>query len=109
MHPLILDNLEAIRALCREYGVVRLDVIGSAAGGRFVPEASDVDFVVTFANTHVPGYADRYFGLAEALEALLHRPVDLIVERAIRNPYFRAEVEASRQLIFDETHASTAA
>lgn len=101
MHPLILDNLEAIRALCREYGVSRLDVIGSAADGRFVTDLSDVDFVVTFAETHRPGYADRYLGLADALETLLRRPVDLIVERAVRNPYFRTEVEASRQLIYD--------
>ena len=110
MNPLITDNLEAIRALCREYGVIRLDLFGSAATDAFDPEASDVDFVVTFAQTRVPGYADRFFGFAEAMEALLGRPVDLVVDRAIRNRFFRAEVEATRKLVYDEeTHADTAA
>lgn len=109
MNSLIANNLKAIRALCREYGVLRLDLIGSAAGGSFVAETSDVDFVVTFANTRVPGYADRYLGFADALETLLGRPVDLVVERAIRNQYFWAEVEATRRLVYDEEHADTAA
>ena len=107
MHSLIQDNLEAIRALCREYGVARLDVFGSAADGRFATHLSDFDFVVAFAEPHLSGYADRYLGLAESLEALLERRVDLVVERAIRNPYFRAEFEATRRLVFNETYAHT--
>lgn len=109
MHSLIDDNLEAIRALCRNYGVARLDVFGSAADSRLMTNLSDVDFVVTFAEPHLPGYADRYLGLAEALEALLGRPVDLVVDRAIRNPYFRSEVEASRHPLYDEADAHSAA
>lgn len=109
MNPLITDNLEAIRVLCREYGVIRLDLFGSAATDSFVPRVSDVDFVVTFANTRVPGYADRFLSFVDALESLLGRPVDLVIERSIRNPYFRAEVEATRQPLYDEAHAHTAA
>ncbi len=30
MNRLILDNIEAIRTLCREYGVTRLEIFGSA-------------------------------------------------------------------------------
>lgn len=43
---MIQDNLEAIRALCREYGVVRLDVFGSVVVDAFDLECSDVDFIV---------------------------------------------------------------
>ena len=48
-----------------------------------------------------PGaYADAYFGLREALEALSARPVDLVTEAALENPYFRRRVEAERRLLF---------
>lgn len=109
MSHLISDNLEMIRALCRDYGVLRLDVFGSATTDAFDTGTSDVDFVVTFANTRTPGYADRYLGLAESLESLLGRPVDLVVDRSIRNHYFREAVEATRQPVYDETDSQTAA
>ena len=102
----MLDLIEAhrteINALCRQYGVLRLDLFGSVATGNFDPAASDLDFVATFADTWKPGYADRYLSFAEALEALFGRPVDVVSERSIRNPYFRQAVEASRQPIYDE-------
>ncbi len=109
MIPLIQDNLDAIRALCREYGVRRLDLFGSAATGTFDPAASDLDFVVAFADTRAPGYADRYLGLAEALEALLGRGVELVTERSIRNPYFRRAVDATRQPLYERRDQETAA
>ena len=109
----MIDLIEAHRAevdaLCRQYGVLRLDLFGSAATGNFDPSTSDLDFVATFADTRKPGYADRYLSFAEALEALFERPVDVVTERSIRNPYFRQSVEASRQLVYDEQGASAAA
>ena len=54
-------------------------------------------------------YADRYLDFADALERLLGRKVDLLTERCIRNPYFRREVEAARQVIYDERGEKTAA
>jgi uncharacterized protein len=109
MNDLIEKQRDAIRALCQRYGVRRLDLFGSAATGAFDEETSDLDFVATFADTRLPGYADRYLGFAEALETLFGRPVDVITERAIRNPYFRQAVEASRQPIYDERDAPAAA
>ena len=109
MNGLIEQHHDAIRALCQKYGVRRLDLFGSAATGAFDPATSDLDFVATFADTRSPGYADRYLGFAEALEMLFGRPVDVITERSIRNPYFRQAVEASRQPIYDERDAPAAA
>ena len=102
MSPLIEPHLAAIRALCREHRVRRLDLFGSAATDAFDPASSDLDFVVSFANTRSPGYADRYLGFAEALEALFGRAVDVVTDRSIRNPYFRHAVEASRQPVYAE-------
>jgi predicted nucleotidyltransferase len=109
MNGLIEQQRDAIRALCQQYGVRRLDLFGSAATGAFDEETSDLDFVATFADTRSPGYADRYLGFAEALEGLFGRPVDVITERSIRNPYFRQTVEASRQPVYDERDAPAAA
>ena len=109
MNELIEQYRDAIRALCQKYGVRRLDLFGSATTGAFDPVTSDLDFVATFADTRSPGYADRYLGLAEALEELFGRSVDLITERSIRNAYFRQAVEASRQSIYDERDAPAAA
>jgi predicted nucleotidyltransferase len=109
MIGVIEQQLEAIHALCRMYGVRRLDLFGSAATGAFNPATSDLDFVATFADTDGPGYADRYLDFADALEALFGRPVDVVTERSIRNPYFRQAVEASRQRVHNERHALVAA
>src|ERR671913_1559472 len=109
MNGLIEQHRDAIRALCQRYDVRRLDLFGSAATGAFDAETSDLDFVATFTDTRSPGYADRYLGFAEALETLFGRPVDVITERSIRNPYFRQAVEESRQPIYDERDAPAAA
>ena len=109
MNDVIEQQRDAILALCQQYGVRRLDLFGSAATGAFDEETSDPDFVATFADTRSPGYADRYLGFAEALESLFGRPVDVITERSIRNPYCRQPAEASRQPIADDRVAPAAA
>lgn len=102
MVPAVESRREAIAELCRRFGVRRLDLFGSAARGAFREDTSDLDFVAEFTDTTTPGYADRYLGMAEALEALFGRRVDLVTERSIRNPYFRQTVEASRQRVYDD-------
>ena len=89
-----------LRELCIRYGVSRLEIFGSAATGQFRDEDSDLDFLVEFLPLAVVNYADNYFGLLEGLEALFSRPVDLVVELSIRNPYFRQSVEESKSLIY---------
>lgn len=108
MLTLIEDRLEAIRKLCRENGVARLEVFGSAARGDFRDGESDLDFVVAFADRSA-GYADRYLALAEGLELLLGRPVDLVTERAIQDPEFRRAVDAARQVVYDGSGREAAA
>lgn len=100
---------EAIAALCREFGVTRLDLFGSAAKGSFNPETSDLDFVMTFEDRGLAGYANRYLGFADALEALFGRRVDVIFDDAIRNPYFREEIEETRKAVYVAPAEATAA
>jgi uncharacterized protein len=88
-----------LEQLCRRFHVRRLDLFGSAAGDDFDPARSDLDFLVEFE----PGALsfDIYFDLKESLEAVFGRSVDLVEPSAIRNPYFKASVERSRESIFE--------
>jgi predicted nucleotidyltransferase len=100
--PPVLDSKrEALADLCRTFSVRRLELFGSAAAGRFVEGQSDFDFLVTFEDDRVKGVARLYLGLAEGLEQLLGRPVDLVTPESIRNPYFRQAVDATRRLIYE--------
>lgn len=86
--------------LCRRFGVSRLDVFGSAASGEFDPASSDVDFLVEFDRSAGMSRFDAYFGLKEALEALLGRPVDLVDPNALDNPYVAEAVERTREPLY---------
>ena len=100
MSPFIDNHRVALENLCRQYRVRRLFLFGSAARDDFDPGRSDVDLLVEFEPLLQGGYADAYFGLREALEALFGRDVDLVALSAIRNPYIRADVERTRTLVY---------
>lgn len=88
---------EALAALGARHGVSKLDLFGSATGGSFDAARSDVDLLVEFQTRTPQGGLAAQFALAEALEALFGRKVDLVegpVAR-LRNPYLRRSVEAS--------------
>ena len=96
----LLDHHEEIEQLCRTFGVERLEVFGSAADGRFDPARSDFDFIVTFGPAAREALSDHYFALADGVEALLGRRVDLLTNQPIRNPYLRRAVDASRRDLY---------
>jgi uncharacterized protein len=100
MTPLIEAHRADLADLCRRHHVRSLFVFGSAAREDFDPDRSDVDLLVEFEPLPQGGYADAYFGLREALEALLGREVDLVAASALRNPYVKADVERTRALLY---------
>jgi uncharacterized protein len=100
MTSLFAQRRAELEALCRRYRVRRLELFGSAATGQERPGESDLDFLVEFDPLPPGGYADAYFGLGEALEALFGRAVDLVVASAIKNPYFRQSVERTKTLLY---------
>lgn len=89
-----------IAVLCRQVGVRRLGVFGSAAGEAFNETTSDADFVVEFVGGPGFDYFDAYFSLKEGLEAILGRPVDLVTRSSIENPYFRDRVQQTQELVY---------
>lgn len=100
MISLLYERRDEIAQLCRRHRVTRLEVFGSAASGNFDPETSDLDFLVEFVPLGPGERADAYFGLLEDLRDLFGRPVDLVMTRAIRNPYFRQAIEQTREVLY---------
>ena len=97
----IEQHRREIEALCREYGVERLALVGSAATGDFRANSSDLDFLVEFRTPRASGYANRYFGLLESLQTLFNRPIDLIVESASGIPTSAKRWTGTRRCCID--------
>ena len=98
--PIVVERAGELENLCRRFEVARLDLFGSAAIGQFREGESDLDFLVEFLPMPTANFADNYFGLLEGLEELFAKPVDLVVGRAIQNPYFLQSVEETKTLIY---------
>ena len=99
VHKLIEARRADIEALCRQLGVRRLDVFGSALGSTFT-DTSDVDVLVEFDPSSSAGPFDTYFTLKEGLERILGRRVDVVTITAVRNPYFLEEVMRNRENLY---------
>ena len=101
MTPLIERKQAEIAAICRELGVERLALFGSALRDDFDPERSDIDLLVALPETgDAAQYAETWLELHGRLEKLLGRQVDLVSERALTNPYFRERVLESRRPLY---------
>ncbi len=100
MDSSVVQHRSELAELCRRFRVQQLELFGSAAGGRFDPQRSDLDFLVEFLPLVEGEHADAYFGLRESLEALFGRPIDLVMTKAIRNRYFLQQIEPTRTLMY---------
>ncbi len=88
----------AICQLCRRLGVKRLDIFGSATTDQLTAD-SDVDVLVQFERSQGALF-NRYFDLKEGLEQIFKRPVDVVVEESLKNPYFKLAIEQMRKNIY---------
>lgn len=98
---IIAEQMHELLALCEEFGVERLEVFGSVTTDDFDPARSDIDFLVTYPPDYEFGpWLNRYVTLKERLAELFGRPVDLVMARNFRNPYFARTVDRTRQLLY---------
>jgi len=98
----IIDlNIDKIRDLCYKHKVARLFVFGSVLSDRF-KKNSDIDFIVDFREIDVYDYANNYFDLKFSLENILKRNIDLLEDKAIKNPYLRQSIDSSKQLLYGQ-------
>lgn len=100
--PIIRARLDEVERLCRRHGVKQLDVFGSALRDDFA-EASDIDFAVEFKpDAPHEGWGGPYLDLLLALKDVFAREVDLVSYRAVRNPYFKRELDETRVNVYAE-------
>jgi len=90
---------DEINDLCLQNKVKSLYVFGSVLTDRFT-EKSDIDLVVDIDSNDPFDYADSYFNLKFALQDLFRRPIDLLEDKAIKNPYIRQNIDHSKSLIY---------
>jgi predicted nucleotidyltransferase len=87
----LLSHTKDISKLCEIHKVKSLYAFGSVLTDKFDAN-SDIDLIVEFSNVSLEDYADNYFDLKFSLEEILKRPIDLLEEKAIKNPYFKQAV-----------------
>lgn len=96
MEKAIQNNLHKIKAIFKKYGASSAYIFGSAVKNNF-NNSSDVDFLYSFPDgLDYETYANNYFEMANELENLLNKPVDLIAEKTLKNPYFIASINETK-------------
>jgi len=101
MDSIVTDRIPQLVELCKKYHVTTMYLFGSAATGKFDAKTSDIDLLITFSSdVKLLELADTYFDLMYALDDLFGRKVDLLTADSLRNPYFIANVERTKQLIY---------
>ncbi|MEZ4829295.1 MAG: nucleotidyltransferase domain-containing protein [Bacteroidia bacterium] len=103
MQAIIKQHLSAIRQLCVRHQVKRLWVFGSVLTDDFSAD-SDIDFLYEFdeANLTHEAELDNLLAMIAGLQRLLGRPVDFVWYGGLSNPYFKAEVDAQKWLVYEQ-------
>lgn len=109
MVSLIQQNLSHIRHLCKAHGIAKLWVFGSAVYESEFGQGSDIDFLFNFDDggrylNDFP-YVDAYLDMQLDLKRLLGRKIDLTEYGDFTNPYFKASVEETKELLYDKESA----
>jgi predicted nucleotidyltransferase len=88
-------KIDQIKELCKQNKVKTLFAFGSVIRDDFNAN-SDIDLVVDFEEKDPFIYSDLYLNLKSKLEDLLKRQVDLLEDRAIKNRFFRQQLESTK-------------
>lgn len=99
MESAVVLDTDAIGRACERFGVERLRIFGSVLTDRFNPETSDIDFLVSFLPDRENLFHD-YFALKSELERIVGRRVDLVMERSVKNPLFKAAAFENAQDVY---------
>ena len=96
----IIENYSKdITELCKTHKVKSLFAFGSVLNEKFNNE-SDIDLIVDFQQLDVLDYGDNYYDLKFSLERILKRNIDLLEQKAIKNPYFIKTINQNKKLIY---------
>ena len=96
----LLPHLPLIISLFEKHKIKDAYLFGSALTDSF-GEKSDVDFLVNFNDDLEPlEKGELMWSLRFSLEDSLNRPIDLITESSLKNPYFIEELNETKQKIY---------
>lgn len=98
MDAIQLPSRELLTDLCRRWQISELSVFGSVARGSSGPD-SDVDLLVTF-HPDSPWSTLDLVDLRQEFSSLFGRHIDLVEERAIRNPYRKASILRDKSVLY---------
>jgi len=95
----ITKHLDQINKLCNSNKVKTLFAFGSVTTENFRPD-SDIDLVVDISEMDPLLYSDNYFSLKTQLENLFQRHIDLLEQKAIKNPFLKHQIDQTKVLIY---------
>jgi len=98
MSALVLPSSERLEALCHRWKIRELSLFGSQARREAAPD-SDVDLLVEYEPTADWSLLDTA-RLRTELAELFGRPVDLVRERNVTNPYRLAAIRRDRRPLY---------
>ena len=101
MHRILNDNIDRIKTLCDNHNVKSLFAFGSVCTDKFT-DNSDIDLLISFNSMDYGDYADNYFDVADKFEQLFHRPVDLITDKSLSNPYFIDSLNETKTFLYGQ-------
>jgi predicted nucleotidyltransferase len=97
----INSYLPLIISLFEKHKIKDAYLFGSAITDKYDEKKSDVDFLVNFIDGIDPlEKGELLWNLRFALEDNLKRPIDLITETSLKNPYFIEEVNEKKMKIY---------
>ena len=98
---LIENYIKDITELCKTHKVKSLYAFGSVLTDKFNNE-SDIDLIVDFKQLDVLDYGDNYYDLKFSLQKMFKRNVDLLEQKALKNPYFIETLNQNKKLIYGQ-------
>ncbi|MES2109778.1 MAG: nucleotidyltransferase domain-containing protein [Bacteroidota bacterium] len=92
-------HIEQISQLCSLHDVKTLFAFGSVITDSLRKD-SDIDLLVDIDDEDPLIYADNYFELKFQLEDILKRPVDLLENKSLKNPFLKKQIDNTKVFIY---------
>ena len=98
MSPKLTIDHGRLAGFCRKWRITELALFGSVLREDFRPD-SDVDVLVSF-EPGAPWTLWDLLAIRDELGAMFGRDVDLVEEKALRNPFRRHAILSTKQVIY---------
>jgi uncharacterized protein len=100
MQAIIQNNINELNLLFQKHKVKKAFAFGSVCTESF-SDKSDIDLLVDIDDSEGPIlYGEHYFDLANELETLLNRKVDLLTIKSLKNPYFIKSIDETKVSLY---------